>query len=549
MVHNSDSDQKPPFRQDKKPYEKREGGFGAGKDDKPGFKKSFGDKPGGPKGAKGAKDDKGKFGDKPFKPKDIQDQKTGERIAKVLARAGLASRREVERLIGLGKIAVNGRILDTPAMLVTPEDIVTVDGQVIGAKEPTRLWRYHKPVGLMTTHKDPQGRPTVFDDLPKDLPRVISVGRLDLNSEGLLLLTNDGELARALEMPSSGWVRRYRARAHGAATQGKLDTLKDGITVEGVTYGPIEAHLDKAVTKADGRSNNWISVSLTEGKNREVRKVLGALELQVNRLIRMAYGPFLLGDLALGAVEEIGPRVIRELLADIVPLHNLPPEGASQTRSGFKPRSDAAPGRRGGGDRFKDRGDGPKEFKPRGEGKPFDRSAPKRDFKPRSDGARPEGRPFEKRVWSDRSDASADGEAPKRSFKPRSEGGGSFGKPRGAPRSDGPRPEGRPYVKKTWEGRGDKPEGGDAPKREFKPRSEGGGSFGKPRGGASGGGAAGAKRDVRLREGASADGFRGSGTKGDKPKSFAGKPGGFKSGGGFKGKPSGGPGKPRGPKA
>lgn len=243
----------------------------------------------------------------------------GERIAKVLARAGVASRREVERLIEAGRVALNGVRLTTQGVKVSPSDIVTVDGNVVEQAEPTRLFRYHKPTGLVTSHNDPRGRPTVFAALPPGLPRLISIGRLDLNSEGLLLLTNDGGLSRALELPSNAWVRRYRARAFGETTQAKLDTLQNGITVEGVTYGPIEAKLDKAT----GR-NVWITVTLSEGKNREVRRVLEALGLKVNRLIRLAYGPFALGTLEQGAVEEVGPRVIRELLAEHIPEDRLP---------------------------------------------------------------------------------------------------------------------------------------------------------------------------------------------------------------------------------
>ena len=248
---------------------------------------------------------------------------TGERIAKVLARAGVASRREVERLIEAGKVALNGQILTSPALKVGPADIVTVDGVVIDAAEPTRLFRYHKPAGLVTTHKDPKGRATVFEALPPGLPRLISVGRLDLSSEGLLLLTNDGGLARALELPSSGWVRRYRARARGRIDQARLDKLKDGITVEGVHYGAIEASLDKAKDGPAG-ANLWITLTLAEGKNREVRRVLEALGLTVNRLIRVAYGPFALAALEPGAVEEVGPRVIREQLATVIAPANLP---------------------------------------------------------------------------------------------------------------------------------------------------------------------------------------------------------------------------------
>jgi 23S rRNA pseudouridine2605 synthase len=247
----------------------------------------------------------------------------GDRVAKVLARAGVASRRDVERLIAAGRVALNGRVLTTPAVKVEPGDIVTVDGEPVADAEPARLFRYHKPVGLVTTHNDPRGRPTVFQALPAGLPRLISVGRLDLNSEGLLLLTNDGGLARALEQPSTGVIRRYRARAFGRTNQARLDWLKDGITVEGVHYGSIEAKLDKAKEGAGG-ANLWITVTLAEGKNREVRRVLEALGLKVNRLIRLSYGPFALGTLEPGEVDEVGPRVIREQLSEHIAPANLP---------------------------------------------------------------------------------------------------------------------------------------------------------------------------------------------------------------------------------
>jgi len=252
------------------------------------------------------------------------DDGDGARVAKMLARAGVASRRAVERLIEDGRVALNGEVLTTPAIKVRPDDILTVDGKMIDAPESTRVFRYHKPTGLMTTHNDPKQRPTVFSALPRDLPRLISVGRLDLNSEGLLLLTNDGALSRALEMPNNAWVRRYRARAFGDTTQAKLDKLKDGCTVEGVRYGPIEARLDKAQEKAGGGKNIWITLSLSEGKNREVRRVLESIGLKVNRLIRLSYGPFALGTLLPGQVEEVGPRVIRELLEGIVAEENMP---------------------------------------------------------------------------------------------------------------------------------------------------------------------------------------------------------------------------------
>lgn len=278
---------------------------------------------------------------KPNAPSRAGQAPTGEaeRIAKVLARAGVASRREIERLIAAGKVALNGEVLTSPAIKVGARDVVTIDGQAVSAAEPTRLFRYHKPAGLMTTHRDPKGRATVFDALPPGLPRLISVGRLDLTSEGLLLLTNDGGLARALELPASGWKRRYRARAFGRVDQARLDRLKDGLTVEGVHYGPIEATLDK-VREGERGANVWITLVLAEGKNREVRRVLEALGLKVNRLIRLAYGPFALGALAAGAVEEVGPRAIREQLGALIAPASLP----TGERPSYKPASsEAAP--------------------------------------------------------------------------------------------------------------------------------------------------------------------------------------------------------------
>ena len=233
----------------------------------------------------------------------------GERIAKYLARAGIASRREAERLIEQGIVTVDGVILTTPAFKVSPGMEVTVDGTRVGAKEPARLWRYHKPAGLVTTHKDPQGRPTVFAAVADRLPRVISVGRLDLTTEGLLLLTNDGALARRLELPSTGWIRRYRVRAYGRPDAKALDALKDGVEIDGVKYGPIRAELEK-----QQGGNAWLVVSITEGKNREVRKLMEHLGLKVNRLIRTAYGPFQLGSMKPGAIEEIPTKQLREQL-------------------------------------------------------------------------------------------------------------------------------------------------------------------------------------------------------------------------------------------
>jgi 23S rRNA pseudouridine2605 synthase len=235
--------------------------------------------------------------------------KGGERIAKAIARAGLASRREAETWIAAGRVAVNGAVIRTPALDVTARDRITVDGEPLPMRERTRLFLYHKPRGLMTTHADPQGRPTIFASLPKSLPRLISVGRLDFNTEGLLLLTNDGALARVLELPETGWLRRYRVRAHGSVTQQQLDELRAGVTVDGVRYGPIEARLDRVQG-----SNLWLTFAIREGKNREVRNVLGQLGLTVTRLIRVSFGPFQLGELAEGATEEVRTRTLREQL-------------------------------------------------------------------------------------------------------------------------------------------------------------------------------------------------------------------------------------------
>jgi 23S rRNA pseudouridine2605 synthase len=232
----------------------------------------------------------------------------GERIAKVIARAGRASRRDAERMIAEGRVSVNGEKLASPARNVTPDDVVVIDGVPLAAPARTRLFRFHKPERTITAARDPEGRQTIYDVLPKELPRLMPVGRLDWSSEGLLLLTNDGELKRHLELPATAWIRRYRVRAFGEPPgEATIALLAKGISMEGVSYGPIET----LVERRQG-GNVWLSMSLREGKNREIRRVLAHIGLQVNRLIRVAYGPFQLGQLRLGEVEEVAPKVIRE---------------------------------------------------------------------------------------------------------------------------------------------------------------------------------------------------------------------------------------------
>jgi 23S rRNA pseudouridine2605 synthase len=242
----------------------------------------------------------------------MNDAHQGERIAKVIARAGLASRREAEAWITAGRVSVNGAVIASPALNVKTSDQIAVDGTPLPQRERTRLFLYHKPRGLVTTHADDRGRPTIFGALPKSLPRLISVGRLDLNTEGLLLLTNDGELARTLELPQTAWLRRYRVRALGSVTQEKLDTLKGGVTVNGMRYGAIEATFDR-----EQGANVWLTFGIREGKNREVRNVVEYLGLKVNRLLRVSFGPFELGDLERGDVRELSPDEIRTALGDL----------------------------------------------------------------------------------------------------------------------------------------------------------------------------------------------------------------------------------------
>jgi 23S rRNA pseudouridine2605 synthase len=237
----------------------------------------------------------------------------GERIAKVIARAGVCSRRDAERLIAEGRVKINGETVDTPARKVQPEDCVEINGVPLPAREASRLWRYHKPAGLIVSHRDPRGRPSVFTALPKSMPRVVSIGRLDFTTEGLLLLTNDGELERKLELPATGWTRRYRVRVHGAVEQSALDRLKRGIEIGGIRYGSIEASIERKQG-----TNLWLSFALKEGKNREIKRVCEHLGLQVTRLIRISYGPFQLGDLGKGEVAEVPPRILRDQLGGLI---------------------------------------------------------------------------------------------------------------------------------------------------------------------------------------------------------------------------------------
>lgn len=253
----------------------------------------------------------------------------GDRIAKVLSRAGVASRREAERMIELGEVSVNGKVISSPALNVTARDKIMVRGELVGAPEPARLWLYYKPDGLVTSTNDEKGRDNVFDNLPEDLPRVMSIGRLDLNSEGLLLLTNDGELKRRLELPSTGWMRKYRVRINGNPTDPDLEPLRRGITVEGERFQPMVVVLDRIQG-----ANAWLTVGLREGKNREIRRAMNAINLTVNRLIRVSYGPFRLNDMVPGQVEEVRGKVLREQLGEgPTPIDDARPKPTRAPRS------------------------------------------------------------------------------------------------------------------------------------------------------------------------------------------------------------------------
>ncbi|GAA3853144.1 pseudouridine synthase [Celeribacter arenosi] len=392
----------------------------------------------------------------------------GDRIAKVLARAGIASRRDAEGMIEEGRVSVNGRIIKSPAMNVMPKDRIMVDGHELREAEPPRVWLYHKPIGLVTTARDEKGRETVFDKLPKELPRVMSVGRLDINSEGLLLLTNDGELKRKLELPDTGWLRKYRVRVKGTLSEAILEPLRKGIEIEGERFQPMEVVFDR-----QQGANAWLTVGIREGKNREIRRAMEAVGLVVNRLIRISYGPFRLGNLLAGAVEEVRPRVLRDQLG-------VEGDGEGQEA----PRREVSRGGKPGGPRTETTGRDPRGPKPPFKGKRDgdrggDRGGDRPAFKGKRDG---DDRPFSK-------GPRRDGDKPF-SKGPRRDGDKPYDK---GPRRDGD----KPFAKGPRRD-GDKPSGG-GPRKDFGPskgpRRDGDGKPGfksqgyKSHGGKPGGGA------------------------------------------------------------
>jgi 23S rRNA pseudouridine2605 synthase len=412
----------------------------------------------------------------------------GDRLAKVIARAGLCSRRDAELWIKEGRVAVNGKVIRTPAFNVTEKDQVRVDGQPLQARQGTRVWLYHKPQGLVVTEKDPEGRPTIFDTLEQQgLPRVVSIGRLDINTEGLLLLTNDGGLKRVLELPATGWLRRYRVRAFGTITQPQLDALKDGLEVDGIQYGPIEAVLER-----EQGSNVWLVISLREGKNREIKNVLAALGLQVNRLIRTSFGPFQLNDLPIGGVEVVKARVLREQLgkriADEAGVDfdsELPEPAAIKLARGAanpalraaKPGAEPAKQRKAMADRterfrFTDRPDREREHRPEDAPLRKDRPGSRNPRRPAPARAEPTDAGPPRKIFHD--DGSESEFAPKLYGKKPPRGGAPVGASSPAQRGRG--------TGEAGGGGGPKRDFGDRPKRDFgdKPRGDFGGRPKRP---------------------------------------------------------------------
>ena len=418
---------------------------------------------------------------------------SSERIAKVIARSGVASRRDAEKMVLAGRVAVNGKVIESPALDISPADRVTIDGKPLDAPQETRVWLYYKPLGLVTTDKDEQGRRTIFDEMPEGMPRVLNVGRLDLNSEGLLLLTNDGGLKRQLELPETGWLRKYRVRVNGRPTDTTFDPLRRGVTIEGDEFLPMEVSLDR-----QQGANAWLTVGIREGKNREIRRAMAAVGLVVNRLIRVSYGPFRLNDMKPGDVVEVKRRVLRDQIGG---LFGDEPRDA-QARPARKPYAKREDGDRKPYARREDGDRKPYAKREDGDRKPYAR---------REDGDR---KPYARREDGERKPRWSNDSKP----KPRSEGSRSHADR--APREDRAATD-RPSGAKPW---GEKPHAG---------KPAGAGPRGKPAGGKPGSKPFGKSAGYRSHggkagegEGGRSAGFKSHGAKDGGPKGGDGKPGG-----------------------